>query len=211
MNTVFIAGIGTEVGKTVVSSWLALVLGAAYWKPIQSGSLHHTDADEVRRLTGGMVEIFPSAYDLSAPISPHAAAAQEQITVTLSGLMRPTISDNRPLIIESAGGLLSPINDTQQMVDMIAAEDLVLVVSKHYLGSINHTLLTCESLKHRGIRVAGLIFVGAADTATEDVILKNTGLNRLVRLPLFDPLNFETLRSHTEIAPPELLMTLLEN
>lgn len=191
----FIVGIGTEVGKTVVSSWLALALSGSYWKPVQSGSLDHTDSDEVCRLTGGKVKIFPSAYQFIDPISPHAAASRAKTEIDVSRLIRPTLErkEDNPLIIEPAGGLLSPLNDTTRMVDLIHLNDEVILVSKHYLGSINHTLLTYECLRSRKLIIKGIIFVGEDNLETETVILKSTGLPCLGKLPIFKNLSFESI------------------
>ena len=202
---VFVAGIDTEIGKTVVSSWLSLALSGAYWKPVQSGMLDHTDADEVRRLTGGRIEIYPSAYRFPDPISPHAAAAKVQTKIELSQVIRPRLSDEKtPLIIEPAGGILSPLNEVDRMIDLIHKTDKVLIVSKNYLGSINHTLLTYEVLIQRGLSVVGIVFTGARNPTTETLILKSADVPCLGRLPTFSPLDFSTVYPYAMQAAPLL-------
>jgi len=81
----------------------------------------------------------------------------------------------RPLVIEGAGGVLVPLNETHCMVDLIERLQCeTVVVSKHYLGSINHTLLTVEALERRGIEILGLVFNGEENADTESLILSKT-------------------------------------
>jgi len=165
----FVTGISTDVGKTVVSAVIAEALQADYWKPVQAGDLHNTDTDKVRSwLTDGVARCHPSTYNLNTPMSPHAAADIDGVKLTVKEFTRPK-TDN-PLVVEGAGGLLVPLNNSQTVADLILPTDKIIVVSRHYLGSINHSLLTIEALKSRGHHIHGVVFVGDAHQTTEQII-----------------------------------------
>lgn len=187
-KTIFITGIGTDVGKTITSAIITEALQADYWKPVQSGDLHHTDSIKVEQLVSNPKSVFhPAVYALQTPVSPHYAAALDEITIELSQLKR--LSTENHLVIEGAGGVLVPLNDQHTILDLIYPDDFVIVVSRHYLGSINHTLLTLEVLKAAGFKKIGIIFSGDAYSSTEDIILKKFQLPLLGRIevePYFD-------------------------
>lgn len=178
-----VAGIGTEIGKTFISSVLVEALQADYWKPIQSGGLDFSDTDTVKSLVSvSNNTFFPEAYRLNEPLSPHAAAALDGITIELSKIQLPVTERN--LIVELAGGLMVPLNDNDLVIDMVQQLNLpVILVSKNYLGSINHTLLSIESLRSRNIPVEGIIFNGISNASTEHFILNYTKLKCLGRIP----------------------------
>ncbi len=183
-----VTGIGTDVGKTVVSAILSESLKANYWKPVQAGDLDNSDSIKVDRYTT-QVNVLPEKFRLTEPMSPHAAARIDGIQITKEDLNLPEVSGN--LIVEGAGGLLVPFND-----DGLLFSDLIeywgipaIVVSRHYLGSINHTLLTMETLKKRGVEVAGIVFVGDENSETEQVIKSFTGVKVLGRIPIAEELN----------------------
>ncbi|MEO8795971.1 MAG: dethiobiotin synthase [Daejeonella sp.] len=169
----FITGIGTGIGKTVISAALTEYLNADYWKPIQSGSLEFTDTDYVKSLvTNSKSKFHPESYRLTQPYSPHKSADLDQIEIKLNEIKLPSTQNN--LIIEGAGGLMVPLNDRDLMIDLIDHLDAeVILVIQHYLGSINHSLLSLEVLKHRNIPVKGIIFNGQSDSYSEDIILKH--------------------------------------
>ncbi len=170
-NTYFITGISTDVGKTIVSAIFTEALQADYWKPIQAGELSNSDMHKVQRLVANSKSVFyKSTYLLNTPASPHLAAEIDGVCIDLQKIKRPKTENN--LIIEGAGGLLVPLNSTQTIVDLIKPTDRIIVVSRHYLGSINHTLLTCEALKQRGLSVFGIVFSGEKNTASEEIILQ---------------------------------------
>lgn len=178
---VFVSGIGTEVGKTVASAILVRALGADYWKPVQSGDLHWTDSQKVQQWNGGQTTIHPEAYRLRTPMSPHAAAAIDQVQIELARFALPE-TDNF-LVVEGAGGLQVPLNEQHTMLDLIGQLGLpVVLVSRHYLGSINHTLLSLEALHRRSIPLAGLIFNGPAHPTTEQAISQISGTTALLRI-----------------------------
>jgi dethiobiotin synthetase len=161
MRPIFITGIGTGVGKTLVSAIVAEALGAYYWKPVQAGFDEGTDAEWVAaRLSkgAGRSRVLPELYTLRMPASPHIAARAEGIRISLDRIAAG-LPVKRPLVVEGAGGLLVPLNDLDFMVDLALRLDAtVILVSRNYLGSINHSLLTAEACKVRGVRVAGWIF-----------------------------------------------------
>jgi dethiobiotin synthetase len=177
-----IAGIGTDVGKTIVSSIIAEALKASYWKPVQAGDLDQSDSIKVAGYTSN-VTILEEAYRLLEPMSPHAAAEIDGVTISLSKLKLPQVTSN--FIVEGAGGIMVPLNnDGLTFADVIASWELpTIIVSRHYLGSINHSLLTAEVLKSRGVNIAGFVFVGDENKATESIIIKHTGVRFIARIP----------------------------
>jgi dethiobiotin synthetase len=195
----FVTGIGTEIGKTVVSSILVEALEADYWKPIQAGELEHTDSDKIKELiSNSKSTIHPEGFRLKHPMSPHAAAEREGIEIKLDDLIVPEI-ENR-LVIEGAGGLMVPINNYGDlMIDLIErTADRVVVVSENYLGSINHTLLTAEALRSRGLFVLGVVFNGPSNPETEEVILSHTGWNCIGRIKHETTLDKTIIRNYAD-------------
>ncbi len=184
----FITGIGTDVGKTIAAAIITEALEADYWKPIQAGDLDHSDSHKVKSfLSNSITRLHPNAYALKTPASPHYAAACDGVVIDLQKIVEPK-TDNH-LVVEGAGGVFVPINDTDCVIDLIQSDYKVIVVSRHYLGSINHTLLTIEALQNRKIEVAGILFSGDENNATETIILSKTGLNCIGRIeqePYFD-------------------------
>ena len=184
----FITGISTDVGKTIASAIIVEALQADYWKPIQAGDLEHSDTHKVQSLVSNTQSHFHSnSYALQTPASPHLAAAIDGITIAMNEIQEP--KTNNHLVVEGAGGILVPLNDTQSVVDLIQPDYKVIVVSRHYLGSINHTLLTIEALQNRKIQVAGIIFSGDENTSSESIILSRTAvpfIGRIAQEPYFD-------------------------
>ncbi len=186
MNKQFVVtGIGTDVGKTVVSAILSEALKATYWKPVQAGDLDNSDSIKVDRMTDH-VTLLPEAFRLNEPMSPHAAAKIDGVRIQAVDLQVPKV--NGHLVIEGAGGLMVPINEEGlTYADVFQRWNLpVVIVSRHYLGSINHTLMTVEVLQQRNISIMGIVFVGNENEATESIILRSTGLNMLARIPETD-------------------------
>nr|MBX2877892.1 dethiobiotin synthase [Saprospiraceae bacterium] len=179
-------GIGTEIGKTLVSAILTTALEADYWKPVQSGDLDHTDSMKVKRLSQGMENRFhPEAFRLQTPASPHHSAAIDQVKIELSSFTLPE-TDNF-LVVEGAGGLMVPLNEKHTILDLIQHLQLpVVLVSQHYLGSINHSLLSLNCLKQRGIPLAGLIFNGPSTPSSASIIEQMSGQKALFHLPLLN-------------------------
>lgn len=177
-----VAGIGTEIGKTVASAVLVEALGADYWKPVQSGALDDSDTQTVRRLVSNARSKFhPEAYRLTQPLSPHAAAELDGVRIDLARITLPQ-TDNT-LVIELAGGLMVPLNDRDLNIDWVQRLGLpVVLVSRNYLGSINHTLLSVDICRSRNVSLLGILFNGPAVPATETFILNYTGLPCLGRI-----------------------------
>ncbi len=160
MSAYFITGIGTGVGKTMVSAVIAEALQADYWKPVQAGNLNGTDSLTVQQLlTSNHSVIHPESYILKFAASPHLAAPEEGFEISVDQIVEDMPSTSNTLIIEGAGGLLSPINSNEFNIDIVKKLDIpVIIVSRNYLGSINHSMLTAEVLKQHNIKVAGWIF-----------------------------------------------------
>jgi len=183
----FVTGIGTDVGKTIVSAIVTEALEADYWKPIQAGELETGDSRTVANLiSNSKTVIHPNSYALKTPMSPHAAAAIDGVKIDLNKITLPKTKNT--LVIEGAGGLLVPLNDTETILDLIQPDYKVIVVSRHYLGSINHTLMTIRLLQQKGFDVA-VIFNGEENKTSEGIIKKMTGVTVLGRIddePYFD-------------------------
>lgn len=198
-QTLIVAGIGTEIGKTVASAVLVEALQADYWKPIQSGGLDDSDTDVVHRLISNSTSTFhPEAYRLTQPLSPHAAADIDGITIELDKLTAPK-TQNR-LIIELAGGLMVPLNSHDLTIDFVQKLGFpVVLVSRNYLGSINHTLLSVDACRSRHIPLLGILFNGPTVPASETFILNYTGLPCLGRIGQEEHLTQETIRKYAHL------------
>jgi dethiobiotin synthetase len=182
MQPIFITGIGTGIGKTLIAAILTEALHADYWKPVQAGFENGTDSEWVAgMITNAISEIHPEAYKLSTPVSPHIAARNQGLKINLGQIIRqlenirerssakksrsakshtsPHVSGGNFLVIEGAGGLLAPLNESEFVIDLASKTGAALIlVSRNYLGSINHSLLTAWACRERGLKVAGWIF-----------------------------------------------------
>ena len=186
MRKIFVTGIGTEVGKTIISAVLTEALQADFWKPIQCGNLEMSDTQRVQRLVSNDISVFhPEAYQFEQQYAPYLASKLSDEKVRL-GKLSPPETENT-LIIEGAGGILIPYNYRGDTLFDVALqhEAEIVVVCKHYAGSINHTLLTLEHLKQTGATVLGIIFNGKADRDNERVILNKS------KIPVLGRINFE--------------------
>lgn len=171
----FVTGIDTNVGKTVVSVILANALGFDYWKPIQSGDLSNSDTKNVKKWINKDLKCFPEAIRLKHPLSPHESARMDKKKIILEKFHSPK---EEQLIIEGAGGLMVPMNDQGDcMIDLMKLlETKVILVSKNYLGSINHTLMSCHLLANYGLENLGIIINGDPNPASEEIISKVSGV-----------------------------------
>jgi dethiobiotin synthetase len=183
MRKIFVTGIGTDVGKTVVAAILVEALKADYWKPVQAGTFLATDSDIIKKVISNDVSVIhPESYRLRESKSPHEASAAEGIVIDPEKIVLPG-SSNKMLVIEGAGGVMVPLNEEYFMIDLIRKFDAdVIVVIQNYLGSINHSLLTIDALKHRGVRILGLVFNGSPHLPSEEIIMKYSGLPRISRI-----------------------------
>jgi dethiobiotin synthetase len=193
MTGFVLTGTDTDVGKTVFAAGLAGHLGGWYWKPVQAGLGGGTDSERVAALSGLPPErILPEAYRLNTPCSPHRAAEIDGIEIDPARLALPA---ERPLVIEGAGGALVPLTDELQFGDIFARWGLpAIVVARTALGTINHSLLTIEALRLRGVAIHGIAFIGDAAEDSEATICRLGGVRRLGRLPWLDPLDAASLR-----------------
>jgi dethiobiotin synthetase len=181
MRGYIVAGIGTEVGKTVVSAIFVQRMGADYWKPVQAGELGRSDTQVVRELAPAGVCFHPEAYRLKQAMSPHAAAESEGVQLLREKMALPQSANT--LVVEPAGGLLVPLAPDLFNMDLIQDWNLpVILVSSYYLGSINHTLLSVEAMVSRQISILGLVFNGRPVESTRQAILENSGLPLLLEI-----------------------------
>ncbi|KQR71034.1 dethiobiotin synthase [Pedobacter sp. Leaf176] len=194
MAKYFVTGIGTGIGKTLVSAVLTEKLEADYWKPIQSGDLELSDSLTIKQLiTNKNTFIHPESYRLNSPLSPHQAAKLDNIEIAIPKIKIPE-TDNH-LIIEGAGGLMVPLNEKELLIDLIKALNVeVILVSQNYLGSINHTLMSINLLKQYGIKIKGLIFNGVENSETQRYILQYSNVTCLGYIPLLENANKENVK-----------------
>jgi dethiobiotin synthetase len=191
---IVVAGTDTGIGKTVFSAALVHALDGCYWKPVQSGTVDETDAATVRRLSGlGPERILPEGYRLATPVSPHLSAAIDGVTIDTDELIPP--SPDRALVVETAGGLAVPLTRQRLYIDVLAEWHLpVVLCARTTLGTINHSLLSVEALRARGVPLLGIAFVGDENRDSEDIIAEMGQTRRLGRLPKLLPLTPATLR-----------------
>ena len=202
-DTYFITGISTEVGKTISSAIVVESLQADYWKPIQSGDLDNSDTMKVKSLISNSIStFFPSSYEFDYPASPHLSAQMEGSHIELAHIKRPHSSNT--LVIEGAGGLFVPLNERNTILDLMLPTDKIVLVSRHYLGSINHTMLSVEALQRRGLNIFGIIFSGEENTATESWIASYTQIpiiGRIEEEPFFDK---NTIKKYADLFKKKL-------
>lgn len=193
--SMIVAGIHTGIGKTICSAILCQALGYDYWKPVQAGNLNDSDSMCVGRwVTHANCRVHPEAYRLQIAASPHDAAQAEGVEIKREKLKLPNTSNE--LVIETAGGLMSPFSDQLFNIDLPSHFQLpVVLVSNNYLGSINHTLLSVEALQSRNIEIKGLIFSGEEVQSTRSFLLSKTGLPLLFSVPYFSEINSEAIMS----------------
>ena len=188
MTRFVVTGTDTGIGKTVFAAALAGATRTPYWKPVQAGLEDETDSRAVGRL--GRIPALLEAYRLVTPASPHRAAAIDGVTIDPDQLTPP----EGDLIIEGAGGALVPLTRTLLYADMFARWQIpVIICARTSLGTINHSLLTIEALRARGVPIHGLAFLGDAVEDSEAIIAEISGVKRLGRLPVIDPLTPESL------------------
>ncbi|MBS1597759.1 MAG: dethiobiotin synthase [Bacteroidetes bacterium] len=200
----FITGIGTDVGKTVVAAILTEALQADYWKPVQAGYENGTDTEFVKNIVSNPnTRVYTETYKLKLAASPHIAARQEGLMIDLEKIKSDLkiIQQNRNshLIIEGAGGLMVPLNDHEFVVDLIKKIDAkVVLVSRNYLGSINHSLLTASVCKSNNISVLGWIF-NDQYLDYEDEIISWTGIPKIASIPLLHKIEKKTIENLANI------------
>jgi dethiobiotin synthetase len=196
-STIIVTGTDTDVGKTVFAAALVGALDGYYWKPIQAGLAGDTDADLVRRLSGLPAgRVLPEVYRLKTAASPHLAAERDGVLIDIEGLAGAPLSHERAVIIEGAGGLLVPLTRSYLQIELFARwRAPAVLVSATRLGTINHTLLSIEALRRRGIPLLGVAFVGDENADSQRTIVEMGGVRHLGRLPIVDPLDSQALRA----------------
>ena len=185
---IVVTGTDTGVGKTVFAAALTGALGAHYWKPVQAGLDGDTDRARVSALADMLEDrLLDEAYRLNTACSPHRAAEIDGVEIKLGRLDPPQC---RPLVIEGAGGALVPVTRQIAFADLFARWGFpVVIVARTALGTINHSLLTIEALRARGVPILGMAFVGDPVEDSEETIARIGGVKRLGCLPLLDPLD----------------------
>ena len=191
----FVTGTDTGVGKTLVSAMLCAALEGVYWKPIQTGSSEDSDRRTVKELAELPAErTLPECYVFDPPVSPHLAAEWAGATIDLGAIRRPGGKLPGPLIVEGAGGVLVPVNQSEFMLDLMRRLDLpVVVVSRSALGTINHTVLTLRAIQGAGLAVKGVVTVGTPNADNERAIERYGGAPIIGRVPLLEVINRATL------------------
>jgi dethiobiotin synthetase len=194
----FITGIGTDVGKTIASSILVEALEADYWKPIQSGATLDSDTLMVRSLISNKKTIFHSeSYCFDAPLSPHEAADIENIEIKLNDIKLPETKST--LIIEGAGGIMVPLNKKHTFIDLIKKFNIpVILVIKHYLGAINHSLLSIDVLTNNNIKIAGLIYNGTDDYGNEAIINEKSNIPVFGKIAYEETINNKVIKKYSQ-------------
>lgn len=189
MQGFFVAGTDTDVGKTIVSAWLLSHLDAYYWKPVQAGADPETDAATVRRLAElSSDRILPETYLLSQPMAPHEAARREGVSIDMAKLMQPPT--DRLLVVEGAGGLMVPLTEDAYVIDLADELQLpVILVARSTLGTINHTLLSLEALRRRGMPVAGVVINGPETPHNRAAIERYGQVEVIAEIPWLETLN----------------------
>ena len=198
MNPLIVTGTDTNIGKTVVAAMLTLCLDGMYWKPIQAGTKDGTDSMRVAKMTGlGAEHFLPERYVLKSPLSPHRAAELDSVKIEKNKLQLPSdIAAEKILIIEGAGGVLVPLTRELLQVELFAqwAAPTILCASTE-LGTINHSLLSIEALRKRGVDILGIIFIGDEMADSESTIISMGKTRHLGRLPFLNECNPKTLRA----------------
>ncbi|NVO56297.1 ATP-dependent dethiobiotin synthetase BioD [Rhodobacteraceae bacterium B1Z28] len=190
MSALIVTGTDTGVGKTVFAAGLTAVLGACYWKPVQSGLEDATDSETVRSFSGA--EVLPETYRLNLPASPHLSAEDMGVKIDLSRLALPQVDG--PLVVEGAGGVMVPLNRQAFYLDLFAQwRAPVILVARTALGTINHTSLSLMALRNAGCEVAGVAFVGDPQPEVEQTIVQMCDVRHLGRLPFLAELTQQTL------------------
>ena len=204
MNRIAVTGIGTDVGKTIVSAIVCEAYACSYWKPVQAGDLDQSDSLKINKLCSDSVTILPEKHRLTIPASPHYAAQEDGVFIEATSLGIPNHEGN--LLIEAAGGLMVPINNQGFLfADLIENWKVpVILVSRHYLGSINHTLLTLEALAYRKIEVKLIIWVGENNTATQDIICHKYPNLKTHRIPWSEKVEADFIKTEAAKLPIDL-------
>ena len=205
-----IMGIHTGIGKTVTSAILAESLRVDYWKPVQAGDLQNSDSKKVASLISNTESVVhPEAVRLNHPLSPHEAARLDGVEINFESIVWPKTP--RHLLVETAGGVMSPINDKATMIDFVSFYNLpVVLIVRNYLGSISHTLMSIDVLNSREIKVLGLIISGHPNPASQSFISSYSPVPILAQLPELPVINASSVKEVAD-AHRRSLLTILEH
>jgi dethiobiotin synthetase len=194
----FVTGIGTGIGKTLISAILSRALNADYWKPVQAGDENGTDSDWISSRLNNSV-VHPEVYRFRLAASPHIAAREEGVTISIPKIAQKIPSKNRNLIIEGPGGLMVPLNEREFVADLIQALNVkVILVSRNYLGSINHSLMTSELCKQKNISVTGWVF-NDQYLSYEQEIVSWSGIPKIASVPYSEDISELFIRRQAEV------------
>ncbi len=199
MHGFFVTGTDTDVGKTLVAAWLVTQLDASYWKPVQAGTEPETDAATVQRIAEVPANrILPEAYLLPEPMAPHEAARRAGVTIDMDRLEAP--AHEGLIVVEGAGGLMVPLTDGAYMIDLAADLDLpIVLVARSALGTINHTLLSIEAIRRRGLPLAGVVMTGPEAPHNRAAIERYGRIDVIAEIPWLETINRAALKA----IPPE--------
>ncbi len=190
----FVTGTDTNVGKTIISSWIALHLNAYYWKPISSSAQNESPDYKIVQNLAQLDDqrIVPCAHSFKTPVSPHLAAAIEDQYIDFDDFVLPNLD---PLVIEGAGGVMVPINNDYKIIDIMQKFNIPsIIVARSSLGTINHTCLTIESLKARNIPILGVIMNGEKNYENRQAIEKYGNVKILAEFNILQNVTYESLK-----------------
>ncbi|MEO5929348.1 MAG: dethiobiotin synthase, partial [Candidatus Kapaibacterium sp.] len=190
---IIVAGTDTGIGKTVLAAMLLLALDGWYWKPVQSGLEEETDTDAVIRMTGlPASRALPEGYRLARPLSPDQSAAYDGVVIDPARLNLPRAGGR--LVIEGAGGLMVPLNGNLLQIDLFASWGMpVVLAARSGLGTLNHTLLSVEALRLRGVATCGVVMIGPENMGNRSSLERWAGVPVLGVIPPLARLDRETL------------------
>jgi dethiobiotin synthetase len=213
VQTIFITGTGSGVGKTLVSAIIAEALQADYWKPIQAGYEQETDSESVRSLLSNTKsKVYPEVYKFKLPVSPYLAARDEGRTISIEKIFSAFsqhVVPGRRLIMETPGGLMTPLNDHELVIDLVMKLNAkVILVTRHYHGSINHSLLTAKACRQKSLRVMGWVFNDEAPITGmdyEDDIVQWSGYPALASIGKLQKIDSAVVKEKTELVKSKIL------
>ena len=186
MTGYFVTGTDTNVGKTVLSALLVNALDAAYWKPVQTGASEGTDRESVRAWSEATEDRLPlERYRFDPPVSPHMASREAGVRISLDAFEFPAVPSDREWIVEGAGGVMVPLNESDLMRDLMLRIGFpVIVAARTALGTINHTLLTLAALREARVTICGVALIGNENIENRRAIEHYGNIRVIGQIPL---------------------------